>query len=355
MKSRSSIRDSGIELLRIISMFLIIFHHYFIHGGYEKFSYETLTINQIFVQIAGVYGRAACAIFALISGYFMVKNGLTKRKVLSCVAELMFYSICITICLTIIMPGFFSKESIIRSFFPVFFGCWYVVYYIIFLMIVPFLNKMILALDKKSYTRFLIVLLIIWSVIPTLSNYAWKFSSIDFFFVMYLIGAYIRLHCSVEKINWCGTIAIVSAGLMALSVLFINILGKELHIDNIAEKAWYFREYNSILSVIFSISIFVKFLNIHFYSKVTNRIARSVMAIYLIHDNKMLRTVIWERIWPNKNYLESDYMLIHMVVKVFLVFVVALAIDQIRIGCIITIRKIFGAVKKVYSLERGDT
>ena len=36
-------RDSNIELLRIIAILLIIMYHYSVHGGYESFSYNTLT------------------------------------------------------------------------------------------------------------------------------------------------------------------------------------------------------------------------------------------------------------------------------------------------------------------------
>lgn len=65
-------RNSSLELLRIICIILIIAHHYSYHGGYDGVTYENLSAGVIFIQIIGMFGRMACSIFALISGYFLI-------------------------------------------------------------------------------------------------------------------------------------------------------------------------------------------------------------------------------------------------------------------------------------------
>lgn len=43
-------RQSNFELLRIISMILIVAHHYAVHGGFE-ITEKALSLNKIWIQI----------------------------------------------------------------------------------------------------------------------------------------------------------------------------------------------------------------------------------------------------------------------------------------------------------------
>ena len=56
--------------------------------------------------------------------------------------------------------------------------------------------------------------------------------------------------------------------------------------------------------------------------------------IYLIHDNDILRPILWTVLSPNPQYVDFPY--IHVLVKVSCVFIGCLAIDLLRratIGC----------------------
>ena len=67
-------RASNIELLRIISMILIIMHHFSVHGCFP-FTPD-LTFNKVFLQVFGLGGKAAVVAFVMITGYFMVSSTL---------------------------------------------------------------------------------------------------------------------------------------------------------------------------------------------------------------------------------------------------------------------------------------
>lgn len=56
-------RDSRFELLRIISMFLIIIYHYGLYGNWNNSSLKT--------QIFSPWGQIGVSLFVLISGYFL--------------------------------------------------------------------------------------------------------------------------------------------------------------------------------------------------------------------------------------------------------------------------------------------
>lgn len=59
--------------------------------------------------------------------------------------------------------------------------------------------------------------------------------------------------------------------------------------------------------------------------------AGSVLGIYLIHDNPLVRKFIWTVWSPNLDYLDTWYFPLFMVGKVALVFLVCLGIDRLRL------------------------
>lgn len=285
----------------------------------------------------GLFGKASCSIFALISGYYLItkKEKNHYKKIFPLVADLYFYSIILFVIVYFFKLTPISIKDSIKAFFPIIWGPWYVVSYILFYLFIPFINKWLLSLNKKQYKILLIFILLIWSFIPTFSLQAWRFSSIDFFIVMYIIGAYIRLH--LKRNHWLFFwISIISGILMILSVLSFDMLGYLLKNNIFILNATYFKYYNSILAVIWAASTFIYFIDVKFKSKLINFISSSVLGIYLIHENDLLKRYIWRGIFPNANYANFPY--IHALIKVLCIFIICLIIDVIKR---FTISKIF--------------
>ena len=72
-------RQSNFELLRIISMILIIAHHYAIHGGFEL-SKQAFSAQLFFLQVLSYGGKLGVNLFVLISGYFLVTSRCKLKK-----------------------------------------------------------------------------------------------------------------------------------------------------------------------------------------------------------------------------------------------------------------------------------
>ncbi len=339
-------RESGIELLKIICIFLIIIHHYSVHGGYT-FDVETFNNKVFLIQVLSLYGKSACCVFALATGYFMIVSTTTFKSLLKKIIiiniEMFFYSIII---LFIFMNNNLvnlTRLDIIHSIFPTIWGNWYVVSYTILLLITPFLNKLLKELSKSQFQGLIVITLIIWSVIPTITNFAWKFSDVDFFIIMYIIGSYIKLYKFDKKKYkniWNLLLAIIAAILLVLTVYYFDQKGIRLNDNKFIKNATKMKNVNSIFSVLFALSIFLFFLRFKFKSKIINQIAKSSLGIYLLHDNDLVRPYLWKKIYPNVEFLANpfDILLIHIVLKVFAVFLICLIIDQIRL---ITLHKIF--------------
>lgn len=208
-KRESINRDSGLELLRIICMALIILYHYNVHGGYEPLSASTLTAQRVFVQELGLFGRIACSVFAMISGYFLIESKPDRgyRKIRHLCVQLVFYYFCIGVAIYCLQPVSFSIPDMVRFWGTIFTGSWYIDYYVLWYMLLPFINPFLHQLNKEDYKKLLLIVYMIWSVIPSVmlvTNFLplyirnWSFSNIDFFAVMYITGAYIKLHGNSE-------------------------------------------------------------------------------------------------------------------------------------------------------------
>ena len=87
-----------------------------------------------------------------------------------------------------------------------------------------------------------------------------------------------------------------------------------------------------LFSVLISSSLLIVALGIKpFHCKFINLISGSVLAVYLIHDNPLVREFIWWTISPNIDQIGSNHIFMHMIQKVLFVLVACVVIDQIRI------------------------
>lgn len=88
-----SLRKSNLELLRIISMILIVMSHCDdIFGLYSLYRY-TLGINKLITDWLHIGGQIGVGCFLLISGYFMVDQKITAKKIIKTAGVTWFYSI----------------------------------------------------------------------------------------------------------------------------------------------------------------------------------------------------------------------------------------------------------------------
>ena len=112
-------RNSNIELLRVLSMLMIVAYHYSIFGFYaEDIMYSA---NKSFIDILGMGGKLGTEVFILISGYYMIRSRFTLRKLLSLMGQLWFYTLAALSALIIIKGVGAIDGTILKyAFFPLF-------------------------------------------------------------------------------------------------------------------------------------------------------------------------------------------------------------------------------------------
>lgn len=243
--------------------------------------------------------------------------------------EMVFYSWIILVIVFCSGRVSLSVMEVIRAIIPSIWGNWYLRYYVIFLLFIPFVNCIIQKLTFKEYTLLVALLVIIWSIIPTFTNGIWDFGYFDFFVVMYIIGGFIKIHLESKLTNKRVSIGMLIAVAVYIGViLVIDFIGVYTHSNILVTHATYFTGLESIFSVILSVFTLLFFLQYEFHIGWINRVATSVIGIYLIHDNDLLRNIIWNTFAPLSQYQNHPFL--HAVFKVFFVFVICLLIDKGR-------------------------
>ena len=88
-------RKSNLELLRIISMILIVMSHCDEIFGLSNLYSQTLGIGKIINDWLNMGGQIGVGCFLLISGYFMIEQRVTLKKIMRIGGQVWFYTISI--------------------------------------------------------------------------------------------------------------------------------------------------------------------------------------------------------------------------------------------------------------------
>ena len=328
----SQTRNSSLELLRIISMFLIVMHHYSVHGGFPLGD-PGLTLNKAFILCLSFGGKIGSNCFVLITGYFMVNLLFKGTRLLKIVLQVLFYSLSISVVLILTGWSDFSVKTAVSSFLPVLFNhYWFAATYIALYILTPYINIFIKSIDSSLHKKLIYTLVILWCILPTFFMSGLASSYLGWFVTMYLIAAYFRLYPG-QYTNNCKTnmtAAVIISLLICLSAIALSLLGTKF--GALSEYALYFVSIDRLPVFLASIALFLGFKNLKMKSsKVVNTISATMFGVYLIHEHFLLRNVLWQRIFRNTEYIDSPYLVVHALAAIVSIFVVSVLVDLLRI------------------------
>jgi hypothetical protein len=189
-------RNSSIELLRIIAMFMILAHHFIVHNGYDVLKLP-LGPERIFFQLVMAGGgKVGVVIFFSISAWFFLDKEQTIKSNLKRVwimeRELLFWSLILVTFYLVFDRADLGMKLMVKSVMPLSMGLWwYATAYAIFLALLPFLAKGLKALGRKYHLALASTVLVIWgltSFIPGMIGISDGFFGFIYLFI--LISAY---------------------------------------------------------------------------------------------------------------------------------------------------------------------
>lgn len=188
-------RKTSIDLLRIVSMLMVLTLYINMKGGFLESKSSTIKTESgilVFISIVAVN----C--YVLISGYFLCDKQFKLYRVFSTYLQTWFYSVITFVFLLCIKGITFSSGLLLKSIFPFTFNSyWFVTNYILLLLISPILN---ISINNMSKIKMKVCLLVLLGVFCFCNTIISPINPIDgtggfglvWFIVLYFTSAYIN-------------------------------------------------------------------------------------------------------------------------------------------------------------------
>ena len=325
--------ESNLELFRIITMLLIVAHHYVVNSGLMAEDGSVLaspmSVHSIFLLMFGAWWKIGINCFVMITGYFMCKSKITAKKFAKLIGEWFFYRYLIHFIFIITGYEILSLKNCIKILIPItqiaqnFTSC-----FVIFWLFIPFLNKLIVNMTERQHIYLLILTGFTYIFIGTAHKVTMNY--VTWFMVLYFIASYIRLHTKkwMNSKKICDIMLILSIVVSAMSVIVCAKTGHSAFM--------FVTDSNTFLAVTVGIFAFLFFRNIKIpYSKFINTIATSTFGVLLIHAHSdAMRQWLWKDIIDTVGHYNDKFMPFYAIECVVGIFVICILIDIVPINLI---------------------
>ncbi len=328
MTNIKRVRNSSVELLRIIAMLFIVTSHYCVHSGIDR-SELTFGFNKVMLGW-GTVGNLGVIIFVMITGYFMCRSTLKLKSVFRVAFATWFYSIVFFVLAMLLGGESFSLKAVLRAFLPITASqYWFVSSYLALMLFVPFINKLISVLTRRQFLALNCIMVIMWSVFPTFVNREFYSNELTSFLMYYMLGAYMSLYPDLffVKKSVCAVFAVASlvvAMLWSAAVQFDGVAVPSF----LRELNWYSR--NSLFMIFPALMLLALFSKLKINSRFINILGSCTFGVYLIHENRYVRSFLWQNLFNAEEFKDSPLLILHMAVCVAAVFVLCSAVEYLR-------------------------
>ena len=296
-------RDSNMELLRILSILLIILHHVCVHGQWTDltvYSQDSFILNCL-----SIGGKIGVDCFILISGYYLITSEKSNYlKIVKLWLSMLFYSVVISVFFFIRYDYPHDSFTIFQMLTPVLSDTWWFMSAFIILMILsPLLNKFVRSIDKRAYLSMIVILTVIWAIVPTITEMFYQCNHVLWFALLYMVAGFIRLYPKAfgHRPRMHVFILLISLAITCVSMYIIsNVNSEDSLIVFLTRDYRIFAVDRSITMALAALSIFLLFMNMkQFSSKPVNILASTTLGVYLIHDSDSTREFIWKTLFKN--------------------------------------------------------
>ncbi len=300
MKNKSY--NYSIQLMKLLLAFFVVVLHILGHGGILQVQ-EPRTFAYYFYWFIESFAYVAVNCFMISTGFFLVKSNMHISKVIYLYFVTLFYCI-VGIVTTLLFKGteILSLGKLISIIFPLSSETYgFVTTYIAVYLLSPILNKFILNLTQNQKKLCLFIILIFFSLFPTIRmtdylqlNYGMSFL---WFTCLYITGGIIKTESIFLKYQyWFLIYIIICIFQYVVGIIFAetaNFLGLGYRGEGIL------LHYNSITVFIASIALFCFFAKnkVSLYgntSKIFVALSKTTLGVYLLSDNPDLRSIIWK-------------------------------------------------------------
>ena len=330
-------RNYGMDLLKIITMFLIVVFHFSDHGTVTTTPQMPLTLNWAALAIARIFGAIGNCIFMFISGYFLCEKNYRTKRLAVLWLQVFFYSILCRIITIAMGLDPLGIKIVLKTLFPVFFQrYWYFSAYVIILIASPFLNIILKKLTKKQHFWLCVIMLTLFAVVPTIFKGTWLGGQIGnenylkSFIALYITAGYVKFY-GIGKIKKRSVYLWVALGIMLfeiLSVFAVKLVDVKFNKDlSMFHFTWGMDRINV---VIVSVCLFMWFKGLQIKGgKLIALLSGSSFGVYLLHLGTW--KICFGMLFDSAATYDTPWLIPQMLGSAVLIYLAAILTDQVRI------------------------
>lgn len=332
-----------IEFLRVMCMFFIVVWHAVIHGAFgvamvpETPYADTLTgqFNLLLMNILAYMSGVAVDTYVLITGYFLVSARFRWEKVCRVWTQAWFYSALLAGVAWLFCPERLTADTLVNALLPLVPGqdYWFVTAYIGLLVLSPYLSLLAGQLDRRAYRRGLAVLFVLvvsfCKYLPYGRHY---YSPLMLFILLFFLAGYVArfrpmLTFRGQELRY-GRLYMAGCLLLALGTTVAEVL--------VYRRTGHFTLFspaNAGFSLPLASLLFMwalRFRLRHRWQRLLVRLAPFTFGIYLMHDGRLMRTLLWNDWVPLRLYWGCPTLVPRLLAVVVVVFVAGACIDALR-------------------------
>ena len=287
-------RNHGIDLLRIVSMFMVVMLHVLGQGGILARAVNLTWNGEIWWSIE-ILCYCAVNVYALISGYVGLKSRHKYSNLINLCIQLTFYAVIIGSTEAIVLACKGEEilfEEIIFHFFPSIRSMWYFQAYFCLFFFMPLLNAIIENVPRKILCACGWLVLIVFCCSGIWSSHVAHLGSgysVLWLSILYAVGAYMNKYDTLKNIS-------ISYSLLGYFMcIFATVLSRSIIGTYDSSRINLFVSYISptiVMSAVFLLSAFSK---MKFGKKSTvaiSYISPLSFGVYLIHCHPYIFNMI---------------------------------------------------------------
>ncbi len=323
-------RNYGIDLLRIVSIFMVIILHVMAQGA-AIYSVDKGSVNYYIFWFLEMASFCAVNCFALVSGYVGYGREKKPSAIISLSAQALFYVIVFTAA-GVLAKGAFDKEFVLASLLSVREGgFWYFKAYLCAWFFFPLIDIAVEKLEQKQLKRMVTAGFIFFSVIPLIFFADLFRTGLGYtplwLMVMYFYGAYVKKYgIEQNKKAWKYILFfLLSSVITWAGVIAIKSVGNNLWLEH-------FMSFTSPTVVLSGVFLFFAFANIK-TGKIANAVIKFVsplcFGVYLVHTQYTVWKFIEEKfMWTGA--LTPIYAALSVLGASFGIFAVCAMVEYVR-------------------------
>ena len=336
--SQFTCRNWGVDLLRILSMFMVVVLHVLGQGGILV---AQVPFDYGWVLCWTLESACFCAVncFGIISGYVSRAVTLSIRACFFRWAQVAFYSVLLTILIGVIFPNTLSVRQLLGSFFPVATQkYWYFTAYFALMFFTPFLNQLLNMLNPQKTDHLIITIFMLLCLFPLLAGRDLYYLRGGYTFLwlcaLYLLGGCFRQrhyhNLLSQSFLMLGYIlcVLITVGSKVLSTLFHNRFQYSM------AQLDYLFTYTSPTVLGAAVFLFLLFRDISIRRIIAIRMLKFCsplsFGVYLIHTHPS----VWNNLLSNRFSIFANYSSLLCVILVLLsavtIFFVCILVDFLR-------------------------